>query len=119
MARRPEKRELEMLSEENLRELRHNLAHLISALLRQFHRTSYGYVLVGNCGMARELVWLENGPLSAWGCKACGWLVLGPAPNPTGTAPVKVKDSFDAHDCAKFSRILPPRKKPPRSDKAN
>ena len=28
MARRPERRDQEMLSEENLKELRHNLAHL-------------------------------------------------------------------------------------------
>jgi len=41
MARRPEKREVEMLSEENLREIRHNLAHLSLPAVREFYERVY------------------------------------------------------------------------------
>jgi hypothetical protein len=41
MARRPDKREAEMLSEENLRELRRNLAHLSLPAVRDFYEQAY------------------------------------------------------------------------------
>jgi hypothetical protein len=41
MARRPDKREAEMLSEENLKELRHNLAHLSLPAVREFYEQAY------------------------------------------------------------------------------
>jgi hypothetical protein len=41
MARRPDKREAEMLSEENLKELRHNLAHLSLPAVREFYERAY------------------------------------------------------------------------------
>jgi hypothetical protein len=41
MARRPDQREAEMLSEENLRELRHNLAHLSLPAVRDFYEQAY------------------------------------------------------------------------------
>jgi len=37
MARRPDKREAEMLSEDNLKEIRHNLAHLSLPAVRDFY----------------------------------------------------------------------------------
>jgi hypothetical protein len=39
--RRPDKREAEMLSEENLKELRHNLAHLSLPTVRDFYEQAY------------------------------------------------------------------------------
>jgi hypothetical protein len=41
MARRPDKREAEMLSEDNLREIRHNLAHLSLLAVRDFYEQAY------------------------------------------------------------------------------
>ena len=41
MARRPDKREAEMLSEENLSELRRNLAHLSLQAVRDFYDQAY------------------------------------------------------------------------------
>jgi hypothetical protein len=41
MARRPDKREAEMLSRENLKELRHNLAHLSLPAVREFYDRAY------------------------------------------------------------------------------
>jgi len=41
MARRPDKREAEMLSEENLKELRYNLAHLSLPAVRDFYETAH------------------------------------------------------------------------------
>jgi len=41
MARRPDKREAEMLSKENLKELRHNLAHLSLPAVRDFYEQAY------------------------------------------------------------------------------
>jgi hypothetical protein len=41
MARRPDKREAEMLSEENLKELRYNLTHLSLPAVRDFYEQSY------------------------------------------------------------------------------
>jgi len=41
MARRPDKRETEMLSEENLAELRHSLAHLSLPVVRDFYEQAY------------------------------------------------------------------------------
>jgi len=41
MARRPDAREAEMLSEENLRELRRNLAHLSLPAVRDFYEQAY------------------------------------------------------------------------------
>ena len=41
MARRPDKREAEMLSEENLKEIRHNLAHLSLPAVREFYEQAY------------------------------------------------------------------------------
>jgi hypothetical protein len=41
MARRPDQREAEMLSEENLRDLRHNLAHLSLPAVRDFYEQAY------------------------------------------------------------------------------
>ena len=41
MARRPDKREAEMLSEENLKELRYNLAHLSLPAVREFYEVAY------------------------------------------------------------------------------
>jgi len=41
MARRPDKREAEMLSAENLRELRYNLAHLSLPAVREFYESAY------------------------------------------------------------------------------
>jgi hypothetical protein len=41
MARRPDEREKEMLSEENLKELRHRLAHLRLPAVREFYETAY------------------------------------------------------------------------------
>jgi len=37
MSRRPDPREVEMLTKENLAELRHNLAHLSLHAVREFH----------------------------------------------------------------------------------
>jgi len=41
MARRPDEREKEMLSEENLKELRYNLAHLSVPAVREFYEKAY------------------------------------------------------------------------------
>lgn len=41
MAGRPDKRETEMLSKENLEELRHNLAHLSLPAVRNFYDQAY------------------------------------------------------------------------------
>jgi len=41
MARRPDKREVEMLTKENLKELRHNLAHLSLPAVRDFYEQAY------------------------------------------------------------------------------
>jgi hypothetical protein len=41
MARRPDKREAEMLSKENLLELRHSLAHLSLPAVRSFYDRAY------------------------------------------------------------------------------
>ena len=41
MARRPEKREAEILSEENLKQLRYNLAHLSLPAVRDFYEKAY------------------------------------------------------------------------------
>jgi hypothetical protein len=41
MARRPDKREAEMLSEENLKELRHHLAHLSLPAVWEFYERAY------------------------------------------------------------------------------
>jgi hypothetical protein len=41
MARRPDKREAEMLSEENLKELRYNLANLSLPAVREFYDRAY------------------------------------------------------------------------------
>ena len=41
MARRPDEREAEMLSEENLVELRRNLAHLSPPAVRDFYEQAY------------------------------------------------------------------------------
>jgi len=41
MARRPDKREAEILSEEHLKELRYNLAHLSLQAVRQYYETAY------------------------------------------------------------------------------
>jgi len=41
MARRPDQREAEMLSEENLSELRRNLAHLSLLAVRDFYEVAY------------------------------------------------------------------------------
>lgn len=41
MARRPDRRDQEMLSEENLKELRYNLAHLGLPAVREFYETAY------------------------------------------------------------------------------
>jgi len=41
MARRPDRQEAEMLSEENLSELRRNLAHLSLPAVRDFYEQAY------------------------------------------------------------------------------
>jgi hypothetical protein len=41
MARRPDQRETEMLTEENLKEIRHNLAHLSLPAVRNFYEQAY------------------------------------------------------------------------------
>jgi hypothetical protein len=41
MARQSDQRETEMLSKENLRELRYNLAHLSLPAVRQFYEQAY------------------------------------------------------------------------------
>jgi len=41
MARRPDKREAEMLSKENLAELRHSFAHLSLPAVRDFYEQAY------------------------------------------------------------------------------
>jgi hypothetical protein len=41
MARRPDKREGEILSEENLKKLRYNLAHLSQPAVRDFYEKAY------------------------------------------------------------------------------
>jgi hypothetical protein len=41
MARRPDKREAEMLSEENLSDLRRNLAHFSLPAVRDFYEQAY------------------------------------------------------------------------------
>jgi len=41
MARRPDKRDAEMLSEENLADLRRNLAHLSLPAVRDFYEQAY------------------------------------------------------------------------------
>ena len=41
MARRPDKREAEILSEEKLKELRYNLAHLSLPAVRDFYEKAY------------------------------------------------------------------------------
>jgi hypothetical protein len=41
MARRPEKREGEILTEENLKALRYNLAHLSLPAVRDFYEKAY------------------------------------------------------------------------------
>ena len=42
MARRPGREKVDMLSEKDLRELRHNLAHLSVAAVRDFYEQAYG-----------------------------------------------------------------------------
>jgi len=41
MARRPDRKKAEMLSEDDLRELRHNLAHLSVGAVRDFYDQAY------------------------------------------------------------------------------
>jgi len=41
MARRPDREKAEILSEEDLKELRHNLAHLSAAAVRDFYERAY------------------------------------------------------------------------------
>ena len=41
MARRPDRRETEVLSEENLKEIRHNLAHLSLSAVRDAYERAY------------------------------------------------------------------------------
>jgi hypothetical protein len=41
MARRPDNREIEILSKEHLAELRHNLAHLSLPAVRDFYEQAY------------------------------------------------------------------------------
>jgi hypothetical protein len=41
MARRPEREKVEMLSEQDLKELRHNLAHLSLGAVRDFYEAAY------------------------------------------------------------------------------
>jgi hypothetical protein len=41
MARRPDPREVEMLAEKNLAELRYNLAHLAMPAVREFYERAY------------------------------------------------------------------------------
>jgi hypothetical protein len=41
MARRPDRTKADMLSEEDLRELRHNLAHLSIDAVRRFYETAH------------------------------------------------------------------------------
>jgi len=41
MARRPDPREVEILSQENLAELRHNLAHLSLSSVREFYERAH------------------------------------------------------------------------------
>jgi hypothetical protein len=41
MSRRPDPREVEMLTKENLEELRHNLAHLSLPSVREFYERVY------------------------------------------------------------------------------
>ncbi len=42
MARRPGREKVDMLSEKDLKELRHNLAHLSVAAVRDFYEQAYG-----------------------------------------------------------------------------
>jgi hypothetical protein len=42
MARRPDRGKTEMLSEDELQELRHNLAHLSVTAVRDFYERAYG-----------------------------------------------------------------------------
>jgi hypothetical protein len=42
MARRPDRKKTEILSEEDLRELRRNLAHLSLTAVRDFYERAYG-----------------------------------------------------------------------------
>jgi hypothetical protein len=41
MARRPDREKVEMLSEQDLKELRHNLAHLSLGAVRDFYEAAY------------------------------------------------------------------------------
>jgi hypothetical protein len=41
MARRPDSRKSEVLNEKDLKELRHNLAHLSAAAVRDFYERAY------------------------------------------------------------------------------
>ncbi len=50
MARRPDPREVEMLSRENLEELRHNLAHLSLPAVREFYERAHQ-----DCRLIHEL----------------------------------------------------------------
>ena len=53
--------------------------------------------------MARELVWLENSSFAAWGCSECNWIIANSSPK-SDRPSREVKEAFNKHDCAEFSR---------------
>ena len=54
--------------------------------------------------MARELVWLEDGTFSAWGCEACGWIMSGSRFTYSENPSSEVKEAFNQHECDKYPR---------------
>jgi hypothetical protein len=52
--------------------------------------------------MARELVWLENSTFAAWGCIGCNWIMENVDATSSGKPSLRVKISFNEHECSKF-----------------
>jgi len=72
-------------------------------------------VFEGLIVMARELLWLENSSFAAWGCGACNWIMPDHGRKICEKASASVREAFDRHECAKFSRHTSAKnKRPPR-----
>jgi hypothetical protein len=48
---------------------------------------------------SRELVWIFENGLVAWGCKACGWIRPRSQQVAFGASFREVREDFNQHDC--------------------
>jgi hypothetical protein len=49
-------------------------------------------------------VWLENSTFAAWGCDACGWIMLNPRSTFSDKPFQEVKEAFKKHECEHYPR---------------